>query len=190
MPWGGTGAIRVPWGGTGDMRMPWGGKGVSGCSGMAWGLSGCPGAVQRGMRMPWGGTGSIGVPWSGGGEYQGALGWHGGYQGVLERRRVGPAVPMGVWGVVHQAHNLIHLDLAVRCGVAVALVVAEDAVLQCAPAPAELCVAQDGAGQSCKHLPTQPAAPTGCPPWGWGMLLLPTVFSMLWGAGEGVWDHL
>lgn len=44
---------------------------------------------------------------------------------------------MGVRRVVHQAHDLLHLDLAIRHGIAVVLVVAEDAVVEGAPAAAE-----------------------------------------------------
>lgn len=60
---------------------------------------------------------------------------------------------MGVGRVVHQAHDVPCLDLAVGHGVAVVLVVAEDAVLQRAPPPAELCVARGG---GCSATPRAP----------------------------------
>lgn len=184
MPWGGTGAIRVPWGGTG---------GYEDALGWHRGVSGCPGVVQGSTRAFWDGMGAIRVSWGSAGGYHNALGWQGRYQGVLGQHSGGPAVPMGVCGVVHQAHDLIHLDLAIGCGIAVTLVVAEDAVLQRAPAPAELCVAQNGAGQPQKHPPTHPGPPPQYPfsacPRG-GMLFLPAVFSTPWGGGEGVWYHL
>ena len=52
---------------------------------------------------------------------------------------VPPSVPMAVGRVADQAHHFRRLDLAVGRRVALALVVTEDAVLQRAPAPAELC---------------------------------------------------
>lgn len=58
------------------------------------------------------------------------------------------ALPMGMEWVVHQADNFLHPDLAIGHSVTVVLIVAEHTILQRAPPPAELCMAQESTEQS------------------------------------------
>lgn len=78
------------------------------------------------------------------------------------------ALPVGVGWVGGQAHNLAHPDLAVGHGVAVVLVVAEDAVVEGAPPAAELCVEQEDTQRGSEKAglaATSTASPSSWPGW-------------------------
>lgn len=113
-------------------------------------------------------------------ELNGTKGPHGGYEGsggaacVCPRRLL---LPVRVGRVVHQAHHLLGLQLAVGRCTALALVVAQEPVLQRAPAPAELC---NRVQRACKGLAMGPLfpIPTTDPPVPSGPLRSPMGLAM------------